>query len=322
MAQTSWPFQAVDTTETQFSQWARHIIRGGRSGVNGVPTGTELLVTANSSGMQVSVAAGQALVRGHYYASTAAETLAIGASGANPRIDSIVLKLDPSLNTVVLEVVAGTAGTSPVPPTLTHTDSAIFQFKLADVRVDSGVTTIDAGKVTDGRQFMMDIWTTANRPTPIVGLVGFNTTTGRLELYNGTSWADVSGTLDASVITSGTFNVDRIPSLDAAKITSGTVSADRLGTVTVAKGGTGATDAAAARTNLGVAATAHTHAIADVTSLQTSLDGKAASSHTHTASAITDPQNLSITKLDGRKLTVSATAPTSPAVGDLWDDVS
>lgn len=36
------------------------------------------------------------------------------------------------------------------------------------------------------------------------------------------------------------------------------------------------------------AATAHTHAIADVTGLQTALDGKAASSHTHTASAITD----------------------------------
>lgn len=36
------------------------------------------------------------------------------------------------------------------------------------------------------------------------------------------------------------------------------------------------------------AATVHTHAIADVTGLQTALDGKAASSHTHTASAITD----------------------------------
>lgn len=36
------------------------------------------------------------------------------------------------------------------------------------------------------------------------------------------------------------------------------------------------------------AATVHAHAIADVTGLQTALDGKAASSHTHTASAITD----------------------------------
>ncbi len=36
------------------------------------------------------------------------------------------------------------------------------------------------------------------------------------------------------------------------------------------------------------AATVHTHAIADVTGLQTALDGKAASSHTHTSAAITD----------------------------------
>ncbi len=34
--------------------------------------------------------------------------------------------------------------------------------------------------------------------------------------------------------------------------------------------------------------TGHGHAIADITSLQTTLDGKAASSHTHTASQITD----------------------------------
>ena len=38
----------------------------------------------------------------------------------------------------------------------------------------------------------------------------------------------------------------------ASNITSGTLSVDRLPTVTVAKGGTGATTAAAARTNLGV----------------------------------------------------------------------
>lgn len=42
----------------------------------------------------------------------------------------------------------------------------------------------------------------------------------------------------------------------------------------VANGGTGATTAAGARTNLGVAAASHTHAIADVTDLQTTLDGK------------------------------------------------
>jgi hypothetical protein len=32
-------------------------------------------------------------------------------------------------------------------------------------------------------------WTTANRPaSPIQGQLGFNTTLGYLEVYNGTSW--------------------------------------------------------------------------------------------------------------------------------------
>ena len=319
MAQTSWPFQAVDTTETQFSQWARHITKGGRSGVNGVPTGTELKVTANSSGMQVSVAAGQAFVRGHFYNSSAAETLAIGAANTNPRIDSVVLKLDPSVNTVVLQVVAGTAAVSPVPPTLTQTDAAIWQFKLADVRVEANATTIDAAKVTDYRQFVIDCWTTANRPANLLGLFGWNTTTSKLEVFNGTAWQNVApDTIDAGIVTTGTLGADRIPGLDAAKITAGTLDVARLPTVTVAKGGTGATDAAGARTNLGAAAASHSHAISDVTGLQSAIDGKAAASHTHTAAAITDPQNLNVGQINGSKISVQSTAPSSPASGDLW----
>ena len=82
----------------------------------------------------------------------------------------------------------------------------------------------------------------------------------------------------------------------ASEITSGTLSSDRLPTVPIAKGGTGATTAAKALTNLGITATAselnkldgctatvtELNYVDGVTSnIQTQLNGKAASSHTH-----------------------------------------
>lgn len=343
MAQTSWPFQAVDTTETQFSQWARHIASGGRSGVNGIPTGTELKVSANSSGMQVFVAAGQAMVRGHFYASTASETLAIGPANTNPRIDSIVLKLDPSVNTVVLQVVAGTAAASPVAPTLTQTDSAVFQFKLADVRVEANTTTIDNSKVTDTRQFILDVWTTANRPTPYLGLFGYNTTLAKFEIYNGTSWELATASIDGGSITTGTVAAARIASLDAGKITTGTLDSALLPVVPASKGGTGAATLTGyvkgAGTNTMTASA--TIPFTDVTGIvpvaqggtgaateaeaRTAL-GVAPTVHTHTASQITDPANLTAGKIyaggtsagAATRIFVQATQPTGGATGDLW----
>lgn len=53
MAQSSYPFENIDTSETQFSQMFRNFA----SGVSGVSTGTELKVTAGT-GLQTSVALG------------------------------------------------------------------------------------------------------------------------------------------------------------------------------------------------------------------------------------------------------------------------
>ena len=61
----------------------------------------------------------------------------------------------------------------------------------------------------------------------------------------------------------------------ASDIASGTLSTSMLPTVPVAKGGTGASTAAGARSNLGAAASAHTHAQSEVTGLENTLAGKA-----------------------------------------------
>jgi hypothetical protein len=150
MAQSSWPFENIDTSETQFSPWARNIGEGVKTGAL-----NELEVFADSTGMQVKVPSGQALVRGHYYQSTAQETLTVTAADlTNPRIDTVVLELDPSANSITLKVIAGTPAAVPSPTALVQTDAGIYQIKLAEVLIDAAATTIAAGKVTDYRSFI------------------------------------------------------------------------------------------------------------------------------------------------------------------------
>ena len=141
MAQTSYPFDTQSVTEDQWSAMM--------STAQETRAVTGLAPYGDSSGRQVKVTAGTAWVRGHFYSSTAEEILAIGAnSSGNPRIDTIVLTLDPATNSIVVAVVAGTAAAAPVPPTLTQTGTGVYQHPLADVAVANGAATITAANVT------------------------------------------------------------------------------------------------------------------------------------------------------------------------------
>lgn len=151
MAITSFPWENIDTTETQFSQWARNI----GEGVKGSSATDDLKPFGDSSGMNVKVYAGQAMVRGHYFVSTATETLTVTTSDpSNPRIDAVVLELDPTANSIVLKVIAGTAASTPVAPTLTQTDAGVYQQLLGTVAVAAGTGLIISGNVTDSRSFL------------------------------------------------------------------------------------------------------------------------------------------------------------------------
>jgi hypothetical protein len=217
MAQTSWPFENIDTSETQFSQWARNIGEGVKQN-----TLDELEVYADSSGMQVKVKAGQALIRGHYYQSSAQEVLTIAtAPVTNSRIDNVVLELDPSANHIQLVVVAGTPASTPVAPTLTQTDGGIYQIKLAQILVGPGVTTIAANKVTDTRTMLIttsdlvsdiatlesDVATLQTSKVPIAVAVSTKTGNYTLVAADTSDFIAVNGTVTitvpASVFTTG-----------------------------------------------------------------------------------------------------------------------
>ena len=120
----------------------------------------ELVCAANGANMNISIDTGVAILKdGFVYVRESSGNLTIGAAdGSNPRIDRIILRLtresQSTRGTVVLAVLAGTAAGSPAAPALTQT-STTWEMSLAQVRVDTGVTSIAVGKVTDERAFTL-----------------------------------------------------------------------------------------------------------------------------------------------------------------------
>lgn len=190
MAITAFPFDDQDTTESQFSQWARELQDSGVADIYG---GTGFRVTGGGGGMAVQVQPGFSIVRGHAIASTAVETVTIAASGTAARIDRVVLRMNPTTNLGSLAVVQGTAGSGT--PALTQTDSGIYEIGLAKVTVQANVTTIDASMVLDDRTFVgarTGSWSNATRPASARSIkLGYNVSTSQWEFWNGTAWQNL-----------------------------------------------------------------------------------------------------------------------------------
>ena len=222
MTQTSFPFDAQDTTETQYSQLFRRL---QSTGVSGTPTGTELKVSANSSGMSVKVAAGFAIVRGHAYVSDAEVTLTISASATNPRRDLVILRLDPSSNSISLAVKAGTPAASPTDPALTQTENDIFEVALARVEVPANAVTISASNVSDRRTYIgsqFGLWQTALRPSGVIGRAGFNSSIGKAEVHDGTDWKSLA--FDGDAISASQLSSGEQANINAGKVNGVKVS--------------------------------------------------------------------------------------------------
>jgi len=157
MTITFYPFGAgagSGIDETDWSEMARYfratgVIEGGL-GLN------DLEGYADSTGMQVKVKSGLAMLEGHVLKNTAVEVLPITtADGSNPRIDLIVARVDWVGNLCELDIVDGSPSGSPSPPALTRT-SSVYEIQLAEVYVDTSVSTIDAGDITDTREWSVD----------------------------------------------------------------------------------------------------------------------------------------------------------------------
>lgn len=199
MTQTSFPFENLDTTETQFSKWATALAGSG------IISGAA--VTAGS-GLSVDVAAGSAIVAGFYWESDAVVNLAVAAAHSTyQRKDYVVLTANQTANSVTLAVVTGSAdaggGTLPA---LTQ-NATTWQMPVGVITIPAAAVSLVSGNVASNRANLgLRVYpyaTTADRPTVASGsnALGINTTTKIMELCISGTWYQITPELAWAAIT-------------------------------------------------------------------------------------------------------------------------
>lgn len=163
MAMQSFPFTSeVTFDDSGFPQFDRavgsDVLRSILSnyytnGVFGIGnTNCFKVVAASSGGMSLTVKPGACLINGAtgYNMDETRITLANGE--AQPRIDSIVLRLDDNKaqRDIHIEVLKGTPQSQPIPPTPVR-EGAVYDLVLANVMVKANVATITNADIADAR---------------------------------------------------------------------------------------------------------------------------------------------------------------------------
>ena len=208
----------------------------------------QLKVSPANGKMAVNVAVGKAWINGYFYElSDSVKELTIATGDANnPRIDKVVCSLNLSQRLIELKIIQGAASANPQAPAHSREDE-VFDLVLAEVAVAAGAVELSEEDITDKRPDN----TVCGFVTGVVEQID---TTGLFSQYDAefNTWFEgIQGILDED--TAGNL---------ANQITA--IQEQMAETLTVEKGGTGATTAEQARTNLGAAAASHTHAISDV----------------------------------------------------------
>ena len=198
--------------------------------------------------MTVTVGTGGAHIEGALYYNSAPIGLTVEAANASlNRIDRVVLQFNTSVSvrSVRALIRTGTAATNPVAPELRR-ESNLYEIALADIYVKKGATGISQSAITDQRlNSALCGFVAAAIPSSV-------DTTGLFDQYQIAlnEWLDtVAAALDGTL--AGNLQ-NQITALGVR------VTAEEDKIQDIEHGGTGATTAAAARENLGVAISAET----------------------------------------------------------------
>ena len=123
---------------------------------SGVFSGAEDFPVTAAGGLTVIVGAGRGWVHpsrftGYSITKREADTLALPlADPSLPRIDRIVMRYDAGARAASLQVLQGTASSTPTAPAISRTE-LIYDLCLAEITRPAGSTSISTGQITDTR---------------------------------------------------------------------------------------------------------------------------------------------------------------------------
>lgn len=193
MAQDSWPSPGHNSRAVTDLEYEQMAARFSDDGVDGTPADAPV-VTAGG-GLAVTIRAGvHASVRGHAWTSGGtALTLSVDVnSSGSARTDWVVLRLDRSDWTVTAAIRKGTPGAG-APALVQDTgDTGLYEIPLALVTLlgGAGSVTVKRAELYVGTRVRPST-STARNPRPRPGELCFETDTGRMRMWTGTTWQSV-----------------------------------------------------------------------------------------------------------------------------------
>lgn len=140
-------FNDIDDDRIYFAEdFARHLKKYFTNGI----FNNELKVIANND-MSITIKEGDANIEGYRYTNTGDLILHIdNADGKLKRIDNVIIRLDLTNRLISAQIIKGTFSDNPQPPSLVRS-STIFDLKLAEIYINSGITSITQSMITDKR---------------------------------------------------------------------------------------------------------------------------------------------------------------------------
>lgn len=136
--------------------WGGNRANSGVFLMSGTQPNDGLKVQAQSPATtSVDVLIGAALVQGLVYLNTATVSFTVAAnSSGNPRIDTVVVRLDYALQTCRLALKQGTPAASPSAPALTQSAGVMWEIPIADIAVANSFSSIANSNISPRQEWV------------------------------------------------------------------------------------------------------------------------------------------------------------------------